>query len=83
MTDRLLYCHSEPFGSAQGKLREESFSAWGFGVLKLNHCRINNCYRVPNEPRAMTCRAAIANSAVMPIKMTPNAAAMGICPFCQ
>jgi hypothetical protein len=29
MTDRFLCCHSEP--------SEESFSAWGFGALKLNH----------------------------------------------
>jgi hypothetical protein len=40
-------------------------------------------YLLPNEPRAMTCRAAIANKAVIVIKIIPKAAAMGICPFCQ
>jgi hypothetical protein len=37
MADRLLCCHSESFGATQDKLCEESFSAWEFGVLKVNH----------------------------------------------
>jgi hypothetical protein len=34
MTDRLLCCHSEPFGKAQDKLREESFPA-----VRLQECQ--------------------------------------------
>jgi len=43
MTDRLLCCHSEPFGKAQDKLREESFPRCDYKNVKLRHYQHEPC----------------------------------------